>query len=106
MSLQVFKLKELTQVDKVKLVFVCKAELVSSPSYVLEQMLNVLVIFTGFKTGLVVYDDFDHAGVSPVLLTFCFVHLDGVEDRLTDFKSKSLTCLDKLVGICINRQLF
>lgn len=67
-----------------------------------EQMLDVLVILTGFQTGLVVDDNFDLSGVTAVLLALGVVNIDCIEDALWDLKGILLASLDQLVWISIH----
>ena len=67
-----------------------------------EQVLDVLVILTGFQTGLVVDDNFNLCGVTAVLLALGVVNIDCIEDALWDLKGILLASLDQLVWISIH----
>lgn len=67
-----------------------------------EQVLDVLVILTGFQTGLVVDHNFDLSGVTAVLLALGVVNIDCIEDALWDLKGILLASLDQLVWISIH----
>jgi len=68
----------------------------------LQQVLDVLVIFTCLEGGLVVDANLDLGRILAILLTFAFIDIDRIKDTLIQFKSKLFACLNQLIRLCIH----
>ena len=102
MRLQFFQLEEFAKIYEVKLILVCESKIIGGTSDMLKQVLNVLIVLTCLKAGLIINDDLDLGGVLAVLLTFGLVYINGVKYRLIELECVPLSGLNELIRISVH----